>query len=298
MRLEKRASTCAASFSRRRPLSTKMHVRRSPMARWTSSAATVESTPPLTPAYHPAPGADPVADSRGRLVGERGHRPVAAAAADPDGEIGEDARAVLGVRDLGVKQQGVEAARGIGHACDRCVGAGGDDGEPRRRRVHHVAVAGPHPYLARNAVEQAARLPHRHRGVSVLAFRSMTDVAAEGGGHRLHAVADAEHRNTAREDRGIAPRRAGIRQARRPTRQDDAGRAAGPDGLPGGAERHDLRIDGQLAKTTGDELRVLGAEIENQNGLMGHEYTMPEPAVGERIRFAGRSAGSPRLPLL
>ena len=44
-----RVRTCSASSSRRRPLSTKMQVRRSPIARWTSSAATVESTPPLTP---------------------------------------------------------------------------------------------------------------------------------------------------------------------------------------------------------------------------------------------------------
>ena len=31
------------------PLSTKMHVRRSPIARWMSIAATLESTPPLRP---------------------------------------------------------------------------------------------------------------------------------------------------------------------------------------------------------------------------------------------------------
>ena len=121
-RREKRSSTCAASFSRSRPLSTKMHVRRSPMARWTSSAATVESTPPLNPHTTLPPGADLLPNPRGRLVGERGHRPVAAAAADPGGEVGEDACAMLGMCDLGMKQQGIEAARGVGHAGNRRVG--------------------------------------------------------------------------------------------------------------------------------------------------------------------------------
>ena len=72
-----------------------------------------------------------------------------------------------------------------------------------------------------------------------------------------------------------------------------AGRTAGPDGLSRGAERHDLRIDGQLAKTAGDELRVLGSEIENQNGLMGHEHTMPEPTVGNET---GSPGARPTIP--
>ena len=35
-------------------------------------------------------------------------------------------------------------------------------------------------------------------------------------------------------------------------------------------ERHDLGVDRQLAQATRDELRVLRAEIQDENGLMGH----------------------------
>ena len=45
-RSAKRRRTCAPSSLRSRPLSTNTQVRRSPMARWTSRAATEESTPP------------------------------------------------------------------------------------------------------------------------------------------------------------------------------------------------------------------------------------------------------------
>ena len=33
---------------------------------------------------------------------------------------------------------------------------------------------------------------------------------------------------------------------------------------------HDLGVHRQLAQTTSDQLRVLRAEIQNENGLMGH----------------------------
>ena len=49
IRSRKRFRTCFASSWRSTPLSTKMQVRRSPIARWISSAATAESTPPLRP---------------------------------------------------------------------------------------------------------------------------------------------------------------------------------------------------------------------------------------------------------
>ena len=43
------STTCSASFQRIMPWSMKTQVRRSPMARCTSTAATVESTPPDRP---------------------------------------------------------------------------------------------------------------------------------------------------------------------------------------------------------------------------------------------------------
>jgi hypothetical protein len=45
-------------------------------------------------------------------------------------------------------------------------------------------------------------------------------------------------------------------------------------------------------------LRVLGTEIENQNGLMGHEHTMSEPVVGERTRSRESPAGAPAAAII
>ena len=70
---------------------------------------------------------------------------------------------------------------------------------------------------------------------------------------------------------GVALRRAGVRHAARPARQNDAR----PDScarscLERRVERHDLGVDRQLTQTPRDQLRVLRAEIQNENGLMGH----------------------------
>ena len=86
------------------PLSTKMQVRRSPIARWTimrrdrgvDAAAQAEHDPAV---------ADLLADPRRRFLDERAHRPVAGAAADVEREMAQHVGAVLGVRDLGMKQQ-------------------------------------------------------------------------------------------------------------------------------------------------------------------------------------------------
>ena len=58
--------------------------------------------------------------------------------------------------------------------------------------------------------------------VAELAVRGAADRAAEGAGQELHAVADAEHGQAAVEQAGVAPGRAGRRDAHRAAGQDDA----------------------------------------------------------------------------
>ena len=105
----KRLRICAASSRRSTPLSTKMHVSASPTARWMMSAATVESTPPLS-AQTTRPPPTCARIFAGRLLDERRHRPVAGAAADAVREVAQNLEAALGVHDLRVKEQRVEAA--------------------------------------------------------------------------------------------------------------------------------------------------------------------------------------------
>ena len=103
----KRVRICAASSSRSTPLSTKMQVSRSPIARCRMSAATVESTPPLS-AADDAPAADLRANPRRRFLDKRRHRPVARAPADAVREVAQDVQAAFRVHDLRMEQQRVE----------------------------------------------------------------------------------------------------------------------------------------------------------------------------------------------
>ena len=61
------------------------------------------------PAHDPAI-ANLRADPLGRLLDERLHRPVAGAAADAVGEIAQDLESEIGVRDLRMEQQRIQAA--------------------------------------------------------------------------------------------------------------------------------------------------------------------------------------------
>ena len=100
-----------------------------------------------------APVADLLADARHRLLDERRHRPVAAAAAFAEGEVAQDLEAALGVRHLGMEQQRVQPALDALHRRNRRVRAGGDDVKPGRRG-HEVAVAGPDAHLVGQSREQ------------------------------------------------------------------------------------------------------------------------------------------------
>ena len=94
----------------------------------------------------------------------------------------------------------------------------------------------------------------------------LCDRAAERLGHRLEAVADAEHRHTEVEQRGIQLRSAVGVHAGRPAGQHDGLRILGLDLLDARGVRDDLRIHPRLADAAGDQLRVLRAEVDHQDG--------------------------------
>ena len=64
------------------------------------------------------------------------------------------------------------------------------------------------------------------------------------------------------------PRTAGLVDAARPAGENDGARFFRQRRI-GFVERHNLAINADLAHATGDQLRHLGAEVENQNGS-GH----------------------------
>ena len=144
------------------------------------------------------------------------------------------------VRDLGMKQHPVESAVRGGHGGHRCVGASAQDGKPGWRSRHEVAVAGPHLQLGRHAGEQAAVDVDRDGRVSKFTLWRARDATSQSIGHRLHAVADPEHRDAARKDRWVTTGRAGIGQACWTARQDETRCLLRADGVDRDAERENL----------------------------------------------------------
>ncbi len=286
LRRSNRVRIWVASFSRSRPLSTKMQVRRSPSALWSRSAATVESTPPDRP-HTTRPGPTLHANRFHALVHERRHRPVAAAPADAEGEVPEDLLAALGVDDLRVEEQAVHPAFAVLNGRNRRVRRGRHDLESLGRRHDEIPVTGPDLQRARDVFEQRHAIDDVDDGVAELPLRRALDRSAERVGHQHHAVADPERGHAEREDGRVRSRRAGLEHAHRPARQDDARGPAPRDLGRGGRRRQNLRIHGEFTQAARDELGVLRTEIEDDDCLMRHGWSENLAIIG-RARHRSR----------
>jgi hypothetical protein len=142
--------------------------------------------------------------------------------------------------------------------------------------------------LILDAGEQPGMAACAHLRVAEFAMVRILDLAAQLLGHRLHAVADAQHRHAGIEDdRGRLHRRrlVGRRVA---ARQDDAARAEAPDEFRRHVAGMDLAVDACLADPARDQLRDLRAEIENQDLLVLHRG---RPGRESLLKCRGRRAG-------
>ena len=221
--------------------------------------------PPPTWAANPREGVlDDVAGGPGR-----------GAAGDLAHESPQDFAALQGMGYLGMELDRVESARLIGHGGDRRIIARGDCLESRGHRDDVVAVA--HPHVEHAPARRVAIVFQRVQqargggwpnlcGAEFAPARAL-DLAAQLGGHGLHAVADAEHwyahlEHVARrlQALGVVHRLGAAREDHRP----------GVKGLDRGRIRIagvDLAIDAEFAYAAGDQLGVLGAEIEDQDPI-------------------------------
>ena len=179
-------------------------------------------------------------------------------------EVLEHTLAVGRVLDLGVPLHAVElllVAREGGHR-SRC--RGGEHDEAVRRLRDRVAVAHPGRLFFGLAVEQDARVAHGDVGRSVLALAGVRDLAAEGRRHHLEAVADAEHRHAEFEDLAVELRSTLFVDARGSAGEHDSRRALRDHLGRSDRVRNDLGVDARLAHTSCDQLRVLGAEVDDE----------------------------------
>ncbi len=108
-----------------------------------------------------------------------------------------------------------------------------------------------------------------------LAVRRTFHLTAQLRGHGLHAVADAEYRHAHREHFARRLRTLGVVNGFRTAGQDDG---LGSEAFDVGGRRIagvDFGIDAELAHAARDQLRVLGAEIENQDPVRMDVWHQP-----------------------
>ena len=104
----------------------------------------------------------------------------------------------------------------------------------------------------------------------VLTFRCASHLTPEGRAHYLHAITDPQDRNADIEERRIALRCAGVGHACRSSRQDQTSGTALTQLPDRCVEWQDLRVNREFAKASGDKLRVLRTEVENEDRLVGY----------------------------
>ena len=208
-------------------------------------------------------------DVRDGLRDERGHGPGAGAAADAAAEIAEDRGALLGVHDLGMELDAVEAARRDGDRGMLRVVRLGHALRAGRQRRDLVAVAHPHLQRRLHAREERTLRSHAQLCAPVLPRTAAHDLAPQRLHGDLHAVADPEDRDAEIEDRGVDRRGALLVDAGGAAGEDDAARFFRQDLRGGDVEGNDLAVDVALANAPRDELAILGAEVEDEDGF-GH----------------------------
>src|SRR5690606_8066034 len=119
------------------------------------------------------------------------------------------------------------------------------------------------------ALEQGAAVDHLDERAPELAVLADLDLAAELGADGLLAVADAQDGHAQLEHRLRRRGRCDLGGRGRPAREDDRLRRERADGRVVHGARQDLGGHARLAHPPGDQLGVLGAEIEDQNAF-GH----------------------------
>ena len=219
-------------------------------------------------ADRPAGVADLLADALDLLLDDVHHRPGGPAAGDPEQEVLEHLLAVLGVHHLGVPLHPGEATGRVLERGDRGGRGLREDVETFGGPPDGVPVGHPDPVVLRELGEQGARGGDQDRRTTELGDAGVGDLAAEDLRHRLEAVAHPEDRDLGLEQRRVDRGRARRVDRGRPTRQDDRGRVPGQHLGDRQVVRDDLGVDLRLAHSAGDELGVLGSEVDDENEVV------------------------------
>src|SRR5436190_112885 len=212
--------------------------------------------------------ADSVANGGLLLLEEAPHGPVGLAAAHVEQEVPEDALADRGVCHLGVELDSEPPPRGVRDGRHRTARRRGDGLEAARRRADEIAVAHPDvvsPFLDA-AEDRGGGIEDLDLRVPVLAVVGRLDLPAQMVGHELEPVADPEERDVGVEPTRIERGRAFVVHGRRPAAEDDALETRRT--LRRFIAASDLAVHALLADAPSNQLRVLAAEIEDENEVV------------------------------
>ena len=172
--------------------------------------------------------------------------------------------------DFRMPLHAIQLAGLIGHGGNRCAFGMREHREACRSLLNGHAMAHPRGLLGGGVGKNALGIINRGLGLAIFAQGGLIHLAAELVGHDLEAVADAEHRNTGLEYHSIYGRRAGLEYGSRATGQNNRLRILGQDLVNGHGMRDQFRVDAGLAYAAGDELGVLGAEVDDKHRTVCH----------------------------
>ena len=192
-------------------------------------------------------------------------RPRGLRVADAEYEILQQVGAEFGVMHFRMELHRVVAGRNVfngGHGARSTR----DEPEAGGEFVRLVAVRHPDRERLRQSAEEGGAFQNRDLGVAVLALAGGVNRASERVRHELQSVADSEHGQSEVEHFGISRRRVDVINRAGTAGENDADRIVAANLLQFGRTRQDNGEDVLLANTPRDELRVLRAEIQDNDG--------------------------------
>ena len=215
--------------------------------------------------------ADPLADLLDLIVDDVRGVPVTADASTIMQEAFDERLAPRGVLDLWMPLHAVEFAQRVLHrghwrtlgVCEHLEALGGF--------LDSHTVAHPCGLLRWRAGKDAVRIVDDRFGLTVFTQCGLVHITAEFMRHHLESIADAEHRHTGLEHLLVDGRGAGLEHRGGATGKNDRLWVLGEHLLDRHGMWYQLRIDVGLTHATGNQLRVLGAEINDEYRPLCHK---------------------------